>query len=283
MLLQRNSSNTTTPTVVLERPVVPLNPLSTIRIATWDLSPLDNEKVYDQTRIEKIVELLLPYDLIALQGIAVRNDAILIDLMKRLQLRGKNMTYAVSQGVGTVPEYLAFVFDQDRIKIDRSQLVDLVDPQGRLTIKPLAAMFRTTEPDGEKAFTFQLINVKLDPKRAGMERELLADIFRQFRDDPKGEDDIIMLGDFQLPLHEIGPLTELPDMVAVAQDRPTTVDGRWSLDQIFFNKRGTIEYVGRSGIVDFPTQFQLPPEEAGLIANHLPVWAEFSVFEGGQP
>ncbi len=269
----------------MRKPAAPgsLDPLATIRIATWDLTPLNLEKMHDPTRAERISRVLAQFDIAAIQGVTARNEAILIELVNQLKGRGRNASYAVSQGVGTIPEYLAFLFDQDRVMIDRSTLADVVDPLGRLSVKPLAAAFRTKEPPPDKAFTFVLINVKLDPGKAEQERELLPDIFRSFQDNPRNEDDILMLGNFELPLHEIGPLALLPEIVSVQRDMPTTIDHRWSPDNIFFPQRATAEYVERFGILDFATLFALTPEEAAAISKHMPLWADFSIFEGGQP
>ncbi len=269
----------------MRKPPTPgnLDPLATIRIATWDLTPLNLEKIHDPKRAERISRILAQFDIAAIQGVTARNEAILVELVNRLKDRGRNASYAVSQGVGTIPEYLAFLFDQDRVMIDRSTLADVVDSLGRLSVKPLAAAFRTKEPPPDKAFTFVLINVKLDPGKAEQERELLPDIFRSFQDNPRNEDDILMLGNFELPLHEIGPLALLPEIVSVQRDLPTTIDRRWSPDNIFFPQRATAEYVERFGILDFATLFALTPEETAAISKHMPLWADFSIFEGGQP
>jgi hypothetical protein len=39
--------------------------------------------------------------------------------------------------------------------------------------------------------------------------------------------------------------------------------------------------VGRSGVLDFMRDGNLTLEEALEVSDHLPVWAEFSIFEGG--
>lgn len=259
------------------------DPLATIRIATWDLSPLNFEKMRDPERLEKILAILSDFDLVAIQGVSARNNAPLIKLINKLQRGGKNMSFACSQDLGTAPEYLAFLYDQDRIMIDRATLADVVDPNGRLTTKPLSALFRTTEPTAEKAFTFTLINVKLDPARAATERELLPDIYRSFRDNSLGEDDIILLGSFSLPVHELGPIATLPEMSAVHRDLVTTIDGRWSIDNILLHRRATSEYVERLGTVDFVQVYDMNLDEAANLSSHLPLWADFSIFEGGQP
>lgn len=260
-----------------------LDPLTSIRIGTWDLSPLNFEKLSDSRRSEIIVEVLNRFDLVAIQGITARNNAVLLELVKGLREKGRNASYAASQGIGTVPQYLAFLYDEDRIVIDRSTLADVIDPQGRLASNPLAALFRAKEPEPEKAFTFFLINIKIDASDFERERDVLSEIYLKFREEFSSEDDLILLGNFERPVHELGSLTLIPELVAVQRDIATTIERRWAVDNILFHHRATTEYVERRGVIDFPREFELDQSEAASISSHLPLWAEFSVFEGGQP
>jgi hypothetical protein len=49
-----------------------------------------------------------------------------------------------------------------------------------------------------------------------------------------------------------------------------------------FDRRATAEFTGRSGVDDLIREFDLSMREAVETSDHLPVWAEFSVYEGGQ-
>jgi hypothetical protein len=42
-----------------------------------------------------------------------------------------------------------------------------------------------------------------------------------------------------------------------------------------------MEFTGRAGVFDFGREYGLTDQQALLISDHFPVWAEFSVFEGG--
>ena len=53
-------------------------------------------------------------------------------------------------------------------------------------------------------------------------------------------------------------------------------------DNLFFDRRATTEFTGRADVVDVVRSLNITSEEAALMSSHLPVWAEFSVFEGGQ-
>ena len=54
-------------------------------------------------------------------------------------------------------------------------------------------------------------------------------------------------------------------------------------DNIVFDSLATVEFTGRSGVVDFLRALNLTVEQAREISDHLPVWAEFSVYEGANP
>ena len=55
------------------------------------------------------------------------------------------------------------------------------------------------------------------------------------------------------------------------------------VDNIIFDQHATVEFTGRSGVLDFLRELNLTMEQAVVVSNHLPAWAEFSVFEGGDP
>ena len=54
-------------------------------------------------------------------------------------------------------------------------------------------------------------------------------------------------------------------------------------DNIVFHSQATREFIGRGGVDDFLREHNLSMEEALEVSDHLPVWAEFSVYEGGEP
>ena len=96
------------------------------------------------------------------------------------------------------------------------------------------------------------------------------------------EDDIIMLGDFQADDNHLGGLNRILGITAAISGTPTTTRGTQLADNILFDRRATIEFTGRAEVVDLIREFDLTIEQAREISEHLPVWAEFSSYEGGQ-
>ena len=155
-------------------------------------------------------------------------------------------------------------------------------PPGTFHVRPLVAEFRVRGPPPSEAFTFMLVNVLVDPRRGPQELDSLADVFRAARDSGHGEDDIIMLGDFESDPEHLGRLGRVPGLVAAVNGVPTTTRGTRLADNILFDRRATVEYTGRSGVLDMIRELDLTPQEALDISEHLPVWAEFSSYENGQ-
>jgi deoxyribonuclease-1-like protein len=269
-------------TVSFEPPARALKP--TFRIATFNLGGMDENKL-SVLRISDVLERLLPqFELIALEGLRGKNQGVLMQLVERINARGRQYNFATcpTQKRDGVEYYSAFVFDRTALEIDRTMLHFVEDSLGRFRHKPLVGAFRVRGLDPAQAFTFTLVAVDTNPEQPAAELDLLADVYRKLRDDGRNEDDIIMLGDFQADENHLGRLGNFLGMTAAIANVPTTVRGTQLADNILFDRRATSEFTGRGEVVDMMREFDLSIEQAREISEHLPVWAEFSSYEGGQ-
>jgi hypothetical protein len=255
-----------------------VSPLKTFRVGTWDLTPLDFNKMADETRAQRIADIVSEFDLIAIQGV-MQTTLPLDELIRRINAKGKNFTYIVPNGIGNVPEYVAILLNQSVVKFDASKTYDIAD--AKLSCRPLVATFRTVEPPPEKAFTFNMINVKIADDRKETETKSLGALFRLVRDRDPAEDDVIMLGNFRIPAVEIDSLRTLPYLTAAHQDVPTSVDGVESTQNILFDRMRTVECVGKLQTIDLIKRFNLKLSEVKSLAEHLPIGIDFSIFEAG--
>jgi len=92
-----------------------------------------------------------------------------------------------------------------------------------------------------------------------------------------------MLGDFnakEASLRELGRIKGL--VKVVTGNTPTNTLHNAQYDNILFHETATSEYNGRGGVFDFLRDYNLTLEQAKSVSDHLPVWAEFSVYEGGR-
>ena len=260
-----------------------ITPMSTMTIASWDLTPLNYEKLADDTRAQRISEVIALFDLIAVQGV-VRTSQPLDEIIRRINATGKKYAYVIPNNIGNVPEYVAFLFNTDTIKYDPDKTREIVESS--LSFRPLVALFCAAKPPPEKAFTFYLVNIKIPNDRKDIETKTLGRVFRQIRDSDPAEDDVIMLGNFGLPVQQIESLCDVPYLAIAHDDLPTTLDGMDSTTNIVFDKMRTIvgvECIGNTKRVDLIKMFDLKLSEAAAISEHLPICAEFSVLEALAP
>jgi hypothetical protein len=257
----------------------------TIRIASFNLTGLDEGKLGNARVREVLVQLLSRFDLIALQNIRAPNQGLLVRLVEQINAAGRQYDFATAAEVNLkgLEQYSAFLLDRASIDVDRTQVYMVEDAAGRFQRKPLVGAFRVRGPDPSEAFTFTLINVDLDPDHSPAEGEALSAVYRAVRDDGRNEDDIIVLGTINLGDQELAHLEQSLEMARSISGVPTTTRGTRIADNVLFNRRATTEFTGRSGVIDLIREFGLTMPEAMEVSEHLPVWGEFSAFEGGQP
>jgi hypothetical protein len=266
-------------------PISAAPPRSTIRIAAFAFGRLDDVKLANRQVNDVLMRLLPRFDLIAVQGVRGKNQGVLIRLIEQMNAAsGRSFDFATcpTQHRDGLEHYSAFLFDRGQLDVDRTTVHFVDDPLGRFRIKPLVGSFRVHGPDPAQAFTFTLINVEVDPEKVGVELDLSADAYRAVREDGRNEDDIILLGDLESDDQHLGQLGKLLDVSPLLSGVPSTVRGASLLDNILLNRRATSEFNGRAEVVDMMREFELTMPQAQEVSEHLPIWAEFSVYEGGQ-
>jgi hypothetical protein len=265
-----------------DTPQVPLRP--TLRIASFQLGRFDEAKLANPRVSDVLVRLVPQFDLVAVQGVRGKNQGVLIHLIEQInEATGRTYDFITdpAQQPDSLEHYNAFVFDRDRIGVAPATVRFIEDPLGRIRIKPLMGLFSAKGPDPAEAFTFILINVEVDPDHAAVELDRLADAYRAVRDRHPNEDDIILLGDLETDDQHLGRLGKLLGVAPLVSGVATTTRGQL-LDNILLDRRATTEFIGRVQVVDMMRQFQLTQPEVVEISDHLPLWAEFSVYEGGE-
>lgn len=256
-----------------------------IRIASFHLGRFDDVKLANRRVSDVLVRLLPQFDLVAIQGVRGKNQGVLVRLTEQLNAAtGRAFDFATcpTQQRDGVEHYSAFLFDRARIEVDRMTVRFVEDPLGRFRFKPLVGLFRVRGPDPAEAFTFRLLNVEVDRDRVSQELDLLAEAYRAVRDADRNEDDIILLGDLETDDQRLGALGKLLGVTALLSNVPTTVRGTELLDNILLDRNATREFAGRVEVVDLLREFELTMPGAMEVSEHLPIWAEFSAYEGGQ-
>ncbi len=255
-----------------------------LRVASFSLQALGPAKLAKPELVELLVRILRQYEVVALQEITSSRDDILPLLVERLNQSGRSYDYLIGPrvGSGNGREQFAFIFDTTRVETDRYQLYTVDDPENLVTYDPLVAWFRCTGVPKDRAFTFSVVNIRIDPARASSERELLPNLIQAIEHDGRQEDDWLIVGDFY------GGNAQLPHLnresVRFAfTDIPTDVMGQSMRSMILFSARGTTEFTGRAGVFDFLQKYNLSLERALEVSEQMPVWVEFSTLEGVDP
>jgi endonuclease/exonuclease/phosphatase family metal-dependent hydrolase len=254
-----------------------------IRVASFNIQVFGEKKLSNPRVRGLLAEIVRQFDVVAVQEIRSKQD-ILPQFVDMINSSGRHYDFVVGPRLGRTnsKEQYAFIFDTASIEIDRTSLYTVADPDDRLHREPLVGWFRVRGPPPEQAFTFSLVDIHTDPDETRSELDALAAVFRAVRDDGRGEDDVIILGDLNVDDHHLGMLGQLPQIHWAISGVATNTRGDKLYDNIVFSRAATSEYTGRWGVFDMIRQFNLTVDEALEVSDHMPVWAEFNLHEGGQ-
>ncbi|MGD9723278.1 MAG: endonuclease/exonuclease/phosphatase family protein [Pirellulales bacterium] len=255
----------------------------TLRVASFNIQVFGERKIGNPRVRSLLVEIIRQFDVVAIQEIRSKQD-ILPQFVDAINAGGRHYDFVIGPRLGrtTSKEQYAFVFDTASVEVDRSALYTVADPDDRLHREPFVGWFRVRGPPPEQAFTFSLVNIHTDPDETDRELDALADVFRAVRDDGRGEDDVILLGDLNVDDTHLGLLGQLSQIYWAISSVATNTRGTKLYDNILFSRVSTTEYTGRWGVFDMIREFNLTVDEALEVSDHMPIWAEFNLFEGGQ-
>ncbi|HND53121.1 MAG TPA: endonuclease/exonuclease/phosphatase family protein [Pirellulaceae bacterium] len=257
----------------------------TIRIASFNIQVFGESKSSKPHVMDALVRICRQFDVIAIQEIRSKSNDILPHFIDLLNANGAQYDFVIGPRLGRTnsKEQYAVIYDRASVEVDRQQLYTVEDPDDLLHREPLVAWFRVRGPPARDAFTFSLVDIHTDPDEVKQEMNALDDVFRAVRDDGRGEDDVILLGDLNCDDRHLGELGQIPNIMAVIHNTATNTRGTSQYDNIIFDQTATREFTGRAGVFDFLREFNLSMEEALEISDHIPIWAEFSIYEGGAP
>jgi deoxyribonuclease-1-like protein len=265
-----------------------------IRIASFNIQVFGEAKLSQREVVDVLAAITRNFDIVAIQEVRAQNQNVLPAFVQYVNAGRYRYDFVIGDRVGrsSSKEQFAFVFNTDTVEVDRRTMYTVSDPDDLIHREPLVAWFRCRQADPREAFTFSLVNVHTDPDEVDLrhpnnELDVLDDVFRAVRDDGRGEDDVIMAGDFNAPYNKLGHLNRIPGMFFVVTVDPmgallaTNTRGNAQYDNLVFDQTATVEYLGRGGVFDFMREYNLSLNQALAVSDHLPVWAEFSIYEGG--
>jgi deoxyribonuclease-1-like protein len=268
----------------------------TIRIATCNIQVFGEKKsttrVVDGVDVMgSLAQIVAGFDVVAIQEVRGGDAMAIQRLVDLLNASGGNYTATLSRPIGRTSqtESYAFVWDRARIMLMPDSAYVVQDTSDRMHREPMVATFqtRTVPADGRMPFSFTLINAHTDPdevtdRATSNEISVLDDVFvrvRQYEYESSGEEDCILLGDLNVDRRGLGELLQIPGLISIAADFTTNTRGDKTYDHIMIDPNMTREFTGRFGVYDMKRELGLTEQQALLLSDHLPVWAEFTAYE----
>jgi deoxyribonuclease-1-like protein len=214
--------------------------------------------------------------------VRTENPDVVEQFVRAINADGAQYAYLLGPRLGRTvsKEQYLYIYDQSRVEVDGRVRYTVEDPDGLLHRTPLVVRFRAITNSGRPGFSFSLANIHTDPDEVKLEMDVLDDVFRAVQNDGSGEDDVILLGDFNADARHFGQLGQLPYLTLAIDGQATNTRRTESYDNIVFDSRATTEFTGTVGILDMAAEYRLTPTQALAVSDHLPIWAEFSVEEG---
>jgi len=255
----------------------------TIKVASFNIQVFGTSKLAKPDVMAVLAKVIRRFDVVAIQEIRSVDDSVIPRFIQMINADGSKYHFVIGPRLGRTnsKEQYAYLYDTNRLEVDPASVFTYPDPSDRLHRTPLAARFRVRGIPSEKAFSFYLVNIHTDPDETTTELNALGEVFLGMQRNTLGEDDIIVLGDLNVDDRHLGNLGRVPDIVPALTRVTTNTRRNKMYDNIVFSGASTTEYTGRAEVFDLMTEYGLSTQQALEISDHLPIWAEFSVYESG--
>lgn len=262
------------------------HPSRRVRVASWALGGFGKDKAAKPHVMSWLARVVRTFDVIAVQQITGPQRDLLPRIVEHVNRTGRRYDYLIAppQLAGANPygpeEQLAFIFDCERVVTDRGQFYTVADPGNLMTHDPIVGWFRVVGPNPDKAWTFSVVNVRVEMDAARREVAALREVMQAVTHDGRYEDDTLMVGLFQADDAYLRPSIGEGRTVASVEATPTDIFGRHQVSNVLLDPAVTTEYLGTGGVVNFLRIQNLTLAECEELTPHLPVYAEFSPVEG---
>lgn len=268
--------------------LVDVSPGQNIRIASFNTLHLGwgTNKI-----LELVATVLSGYDLIALQE--VMKEEALMELIANLEsltseIEGVDVDWdcVLSRKLGrsTYKESYAFIWRRDKVrKIPDSDFVAR-DDEDHFIREPFVATFLSGN------FDFTLISAHFIFGKSKRERRdearAVADIFESIQNQDNSENDIILLGDFNLPPNDKGwaEIKDVNSMTWILNPPAKTTVGNNGMknlyDNIWFQSQYLSEYTDEGETYEFMHDIFEEDKYGNSrthVSDHIPIYAVFKI------
>ena len=254
-------------------------------IASFNIQVLGQSKISKPGMKEKLAHVIRQFDLVAIQEVRAKADNVIPDLVAAVNANGSRYNFVIGPRLGrsNSKEQYTYIFNTNTVEHDPSSVGTVNDPNDLLHREPFVTRFRARTQSPSQAFTFWMVNIHTDPDEVPEEVDALADVFRVMQQARADEDDVILLGDLNASEKQLGRLGKIPGMRWTVTGVTTNTRKNKAYDNILFQGQATQEYTGRWGVYDLERNLGLNRDQALQVSDHLPIWAEFRVWEASRP
>lgn len=242
-----------------------------------------NIQVFGKTKASKpevmavLADIIRTYDLVAIQEIRDSSGTALPSLMSRVNSDGSSYSYVVSERLGRTSskEQYAYIYNSNTVQLTGTAHT-YPEPSG-------------TDPFHRQPYitSFQVINgnydaviivIHTDPDEATEEINGLADVVAYARQAYPGEQDFIILGDFNADgsyynENSVSSISGNEYAWVIDNSQDTTVaSSSNTYDRIVLTD--TSDYVN-PGVFRFDTEYGLSSSETSAVSDHYPVMSSF--------
>ena len=255
-----------------------------IRIGTVCLNRMNLMKFSDPVIQETLVRTAQEFDLLAVQGFYDSDLQVIENWVKALNADGGTFSYLSAyppeykQDKNYQAPFVAFIFNRRAVDVDRSTLL-ILECGNRMTCSPIAALFTARSTDKYPAFTFIAMNVWIDPARAASEFSVLSQTFPMLREYIRGEDDILVLGDFGLNVNVTPSIVRDPKLNWAIKQPIRNYYSQNVNSNILFYDNSCTEFQNKYGSFAVEKLTGLPTTQLREFIPNPPVGGVFSVRE----
>ena len=264
-------------------PPAPVN-RQEIRMGTVCLNRMNLMKFSEPVIQETLVRTAREFDLLAVQGFYDSDLQVIEQWINALNVDGGTYSYltayppAYKQDRNYQAPFVAFIYNRRAVDADRSTLL-ILECGTRMTCAPIAALFTARSTDKYPAFTFIAMNVWIDPARAASELSVLAQTFSMLQDHIRGEDDIVILGDFGININFVPEIARNPKLRWTITNPVLNFYNQSVNSNILFYNDSCTEFQSKSGSFAVEKLTGLTGAQLRSFMPNQPVWSSFSVRE----
>jgi hypothetical protein len=252
-----------------------------LRVGSWDWSGSQADGPPGPAASELLARHVGQFDLLAIHGAQPLPGSFWKQVLETAEQQGRDWAIVVSPPVGPEQDlrHHVFLYDRYRVRVDRQKAYLVLDPDQLFTYDP-ALVHVAARIAPERAYTFILLSVILDQSQREREATAVDELFYSVRDGSRGEDDVIVGGNFHLDASELSEKFRRRTIRPLVVEASADVRAERPGPQLILDPRATIEYTGRHGMFDALRTYNLSLDQAEALSKWMPVWAEFATSEG---